>query len=162
MSLEFELVRETAKTNWREPHLPWGGIADITEGDVQQAYSALTHPLGAYLLKAKYAMSDHAAQMAAEYVRNYSIKRWAKDKQLAKRQVSLHTVEKVGELALLYYLFPRARTRSVENNIAFAATSKQAWRDYLRDHHTRVWNHLENIGAQSEREVKRYLYRETA
>jgi len=161
-SIDFDLVRETARTNWREPELPWGGIPEITAPDVQQALSRyqISHPFGAFCLKAKYCDSDHAAHMLGDWMRKFSVNLWGETRRLESVKIEFYSLHRCGELAVLYYLLPRARQREPQNNSLYCQCSKAAWVNHLSDHHAFMWNKLNDVSTQAVREVRRFLYQD--
>ncbi len=157
-SLEFQLVREEIQTNWKEPELPWGGIPDITDHDIQLAYSSITHPAGALTLKAKVTNNRQHVEGLADWTAARSMKFWRSVPSLRTRQISVDTIERVGELAAVYYLYPKARSRKTRSNVGYCATSKLSWENYLKDHHGRVWNMLGDIEREATRQMRAFLY----
>ena len=159
-SIDFDLVRETARTNWREPNIPWGGIPDITEQGVQQALSQVTHPFGAYLLKAKYTDNDWAAHIVADWMREYSAKLWNETPSLEAIEHTTYSLHRCGELAVLYYLLPKARVRKINNNAAYCKVSQKQWTRYYDQHLAHMWNKLNDISNKAVSDVKKFLYKD--
>lgn len=158
VSIEFQLARETARTTWREPELPWGGIPNLTDQDIQFALAMVKHPIGAHLIKAKYADNQRSSLLVSDWCAEQSLAIWRGNSSLKSKPVSILTLERVAELAVLYAIMPKARQRTDEMNINYCGTSKTMWKYCLAAHHGKLWNQLESIARYSVKEVKDFLY----
>lgn len=157
ISIEFELLLETARTNWKEPNLPWGGAPDITANDVSLAYGRITHPFGACAIRARYAMDKYSVYKLAEWMRQLSWDLWPERDGIEETRISFDNMARVGELVVLDYINPEAIGSSVETRAAICRVGKPAWKNYIAAHHSALFNHLTGLEANGLRQMSAYL-----
>ena len=157
-SLEFQILLETARTNWKEPNLPWGGKPETTAQDVQQAYSMITHPYGTAAIKARYSFNEYSICLLTEWMRSLSWDMWPEHKHLNGTRITHESLCRVGELAVLDYISPSAVSESIEQRASICCVGKAAWNNYIRYHRVILYDHLTGIEGRALRQMYEFLY----